>query len=190
MNRTSFSILAGVTVVLVAAAIFSVASQPSLTTIPRDRERAFPTVAAKLNDADKISIVSNKAKFTIARSDKGWGIVEKSGYPVAFDKVKSALVGLAELKLLEQRARASAGPVGARDAMVSELTRRLTEKRIEQETVIKYARAAMQERAAEALAAAEDMLAGNRLGAAGARGGRCMASRSSSRTTSQPAIAC
>jgi hypothetical protein len=101
MNRTSFSILAGVTAVLVAAAVYAIASQPSLTTIPRDRERAFPNLAAKLNEADKISIVSNKAKFTIARTAKGWGIVEKAGYPVAFDKVKSALVGLAELKLLE-----------------------------------------------------------------------------------------
>jgi hypothetical protein len=101
MNRTSFSVLAGVTVVLVAGAIYAVASQPSLTTIPRDRERAFPTMAAKLNDAAKIAIVSNKAQFTIAKTDKGWGIAEKSNYPVAFEKVKSLLVGLAELKLLE-----------------------------------------------------------------------------------------
>jgi hypothetical protein len=101
MNRTSFSILAGVTAVLVAAAVYAIVSQPALTTIPRDRERAFPNLAAKLNEADKISLVSNKAKFTIAKTDKGWGIAEKAGYPVAFDKVKSALVGLADLKLLE-----------------------------------------------------------------------------------------
>jgi Domain of unknown function (DUF4340) len=108
MNRTSFSILGGVTAVLVAAAIYAIASQPSLTTFPRDRERAFPGLAAKLNDVDKIALVSNKAKFTIVKSDKGWGIAEKSGYPVAFDKVKSALVGLAELKLLESKTSDSA----------------------------------------------------------------------------------
>lgn len=108
MNRTSFSILAGATAVLVAAAVYAIVSQPSLTTFPRDRERAFPGLSAKLNDADKISLVSNKAKFTIAKTDKGWGIAEKAGYPVAFDKVKSALVGLAELKLLEGKTSDSA----------------------------------------------------------------------------------
>jgi hypothetical protein len=103
MNRSSFTILAGVTAVLVAAAIYTIASQPSLTTIPRDRERAFPTLAAKLNDADRVSIVSNKAKFTLVKTDKGWGIAEKANYLVGFDKVKAALVGLAEVKLLESK---------------------------------------------------------------------------------------
>ncbi len=63
--------------------------------------------------------------------------------------VRSAqhLITRAELKLLEQRAQvASAAKPGAgRDLMVSELTQLLTEKRIEQETVIKYARSAINE---------------------------------------------
>jgi len=56
------------------------------------------------------------------------------------------LISRAELKLLDQRARASASsPPGVRDAMVTELEKFLTEKRIEQETLIKYARSAIKE---------------------------------------------
>ncbi len=62
-------------------------------------------------------------------------------------KTAERLITRAELKQLEQRAKASAAAApGMHDMMVSELTKMLTDKRIEQDTVIKYARSAMQDR--------------------------------------------
>lgn len=99
----AFQILAAVTVLFVVAAVISVLSQRSNTTIPSDRERVFPGLVAKVNEVAHISITSNKAKFTVTRIKNGWGLVEKGNYPVKFEKVKGTIIGLAELKLLESK---------------------------------------------------------------------------------------
>ena len=61
-------------------------------------------------------------------------------------KAAERLMAQADSKLLEQRAmaRASTAPVGTSAAGVSDLERLLTEKRIEQETQLKFAKAALQ----------------------------------------------
>lgn len=103
MKPRSFIVLAVLTAVFVVAAIWSVATQRGLTSIASDRERAFPELIDKANDVATVTIVSNKAKFTIARDGDGWGLAEKGGYKVSFEKVKGAIVGLGELKLLESK---------------------------------------------------------------------------------------
>jgi len=103
MKPRSFIVLAVVTAVFVVAAIWSVGSQRGLTSIAADRERAFPELIENANDVATLAIVSNKAKFTIARAGDAWGLAEKGGYKVSFEKVKSAIVGLGELKLLESK---------------------------------------------------------------------------------------
>ena len=103
MKPKSFISLAVLTVVFVIAAIWSFGSQRGLTSIAVDRERAFPQLIEKANDVATVTIVSNKAKFTIARAGDVWGLTEKGGYKVSFEKVKSAIVGLGELKLLESK---------------------------------------------------------------------------------------
>jgi hypothetical protein len=103
MKPRSFIVLAVLTAVFVVAAIWSVGSQRGLTNIAADRERAFPELIEKANDVASVAIVSNMAKFTIARAGDDWGLAEKGGYKVSFEKVKSAIVGLGELKLLESK---------------------------------------------------------------------------------------
>ena len=103
MKPRSFIVLAVLTAVFVVAAIWSVGNQRGLTSIAADRERAFPDLIENVNDVATVAIVSNKAKFTIARANDGWGLAEKGGYKVSFEKVKSAIVGLGELKLLESK---------------------------------------------------------------------------------------
>ena len=103
MRRSSFLVLAAVTLVVVIAAIYTVLQQRALTTIATDRERAFETLADTVNNAAEIDLVSSEAKFKIVKTDTGWGMEDRAKYPVHFDKVKSALVGLAELKLLEAK---------------------------------------------------------------------------------------
>jgi hypothetical protein len=104
MNRNSFLILAGVTAIAVIAAIVQVTqTQRSMTTVASDSERAFPGLAGKVNAVARIDIVSSEAKFSVTRTNKGWGLKNKSGYKVSFAKVKTAIVGLGELKLLESK---------------------------------------------------------------------------------------
>ena len=103
MRPKSFTILAILTAIFVVAAIWSVGTQRGVTNIAADREHAFPDLIAKANDVETLSIVSNKAKFTIAKTDTGWGLADKGGYKVSFEKIKSAIVGLGELKLLESK---------------------------------------------------------------------------------------
>jgi Domain of unknown function (DUF4340) len=99
----SFVALAAVTLVMVIAALWAVGAKRAPTMIATDRDRAFPALAEKLNDVDTIEVVAGEEKFTIKRADGAWTMVEKGGYPVRFDKVKTALVGLAELTLLETK---------------------------------------------------------------------------------------
>ncbi len=103
MRPKSFTILAILTAIFVVAAIWSVGTQRGVTNIAADREHAFPDLIAKANDVETLSIVSNKAKFTIAKTDTGWGLAEKGGYKVSVAKVKAAIVGLGALKLLESK---------------------------------------------------------------------------------------
>lgn len=104
MNRKPFLILAGVTAIVVIAAIVQVSvTQRSLTIISSDAVRAFPGLTDKVNAVARIDIVSSEAKFSVTRTDKGWGLKDKAGYKVSFEKVKAAIVGLSELKLLESK---------------------------------------------------------------------------------------
>jgi hypothetical protein len=103
MKPRSFIVLAVVTAVFVVAAIWSVGMQRQITNIAADRERAFPDLIERANDVASIAIVSNKAKFAITGAGDKWGLAEKAGYAVSFEKVKSAIVGLGELKLLESK---------------------------------------------------------------------------------------
>ena len=103
MKPTKFMILAAVTAIFVFAAVVAVLGQREPAGVAADRERAFPALAERINDVTRISIKSGKASFTVERGDAGWGLTERSGYPVHFDKVKAAIVGLAELKLLESK---------------------------------------------------------------------------------------
>lgn len=103
MKPRTFYAFAAVTVVVAAAAIYAVATQQAPTAVASGGDPAFPALGKALNDAAEIDVKSNGAAFTIKKSGETWGIVEKDNYPVDFDKVKAALVKLAELRLLESK---------------------------------------------------------------------------------------
>lgn len=63
----------------------------------------FPDLARAINDAAKIVVQTGERKFTVERTEKGWAVADKYGYPAKFDAVKQALVGLAQLKTVEAK---------------------------------------------------------------------------------------
>lgn len=103
MKPRSFLALAGLTLIAVMAAVLVVVDQPALTTLTKGEESAFEVLTERVNDAAELTIRSNEATFSIVRTDTGWGMKDRAKYPVHFDKVKTALVGLSELKLLEAK---------------------------------------------------------------------------------------
>lgn len=103
MQPKAVAIFGAATAVMVVAAVYAVLEQRSPSSISADREPAFPGLIEKVNDIAEIKVQSATDSFTIKRSPKGWGLAEKGGYPVSFEKVKGAIVGLANLKLLEAK---------------------------------------------------------------------------------------
>ncbi len=103
MTSRSFIIYSIVTAILVVAAIVAISSRPASTMIARDRALIFPGVDAKLNDVASFEIKSADRAYTIKRTSVGWGIAELKGYTADFNKVKTVLVELAQLKFLEAK---------------------------------------------------------------------------------------
>ncbi len=103
MKPRSFLSLAALTVLAVIAAILAVVNQPALTTLTKGDESAFEVLTERVNDAAEVVIQSNEATFSIVKTETGWGMKDRAKYPVHFDKVKTALVSLSELKLLEAK---------------------------------------------------------------------------------------
>ena len=103
MQPKSVAIFGAATAIMVAAAVYAVLDQRSPTSISADREPAFPGLIDKVNDIAAVKVESTTDSFNIKRTENGWGLAEKGGYPVSFEKVKGAIVGLANLKLLEAK---------------------------------------------------------------------------------------
>ena len=103
MKPRSFLVLAALTALAVIAAVLVVVDQPALTTLTKGEESAFEGLAGGLNDAAEVTVKSNEASFSIVKTEAGWGMKDRASYPVHFDKVKTALIGLSELKLLEAK---------------------------------------------------------------------------------------
>lgn len=103
MTPKSFIAFTSVTAVLVVAAAVSVANRPAATFIPTDRPFVFAGLDEKLNDVSSIQIQNATRRYTVERVGDGWGIGELKGYPAQFEKVKTVLVQLAELRYLEPK---------------------------------------------------------------------------------------
>lgn len=65
---------------------------------------AFPGLAAKLEQARKITVTRQETTLVIARRDDGvWGVADRGNYPALQNKVRELLTGLTELRLSERR---------------------------------------------------------------------------------------
>lgn len=103
MKPATFYAVAGLTAAAVVAAAVSVSMQPSTTGVNPGTEPAFPKLAGNVNAVAQIDVQDAKHSFTITRHGDKWGMDQKDGYPVQYDKVKSAIVSAADFKLVEQK---------------------------------------------------------------------------------------
>jgi hypothetical protein len=103
MTPRSLLVFSLVTAGLVAAAAVSVANRPAPTVIPTDRPFVFAGLSDQLNNVTSLQIKTAQKKFTIERVGDGWGVAELKGYPANFDKLKTVLVEMSQLRYLEPK---------------------------------------------------------------------------------------
>ncbi len=77
----------------------------------------FPSLVDQVNDVTRIRIRQGEESVTLQRTGDTWGLADKDDYPVEFTKVKSDLMGLANLETLEAKTRNPErfGDLGLRD---------------------------------------------------------------------------
>ena len=103
MNVKTLSILAGLTVLMIVAAVFL--GQERHKEFPQSGELLFPELMDQINDLNEVVLESNLDKITLARGERGWGVKEKEGYPADLEKVKRTLIGMAELRIREPKTK-------------------------------------------------------------------------------------
>lgn len=104
MKTTSFLVLAVVTFVVAVAAVATVWQRERSTLGAYERQALYPGLGDRINDVDKIAIeTKSDGAITISRKDGKWGLDERSGYPVDFEKVRRALIDVSDIETIEPR---------------------------------------------------------------------------------------
>lgn len=99
----TLSALAVIAAILIAVTVF--VSQRKDAASPQTGQPVFPGLKATINDVSEMSIVTQSGTITIHRAEDSWRVKEKHEYPADLGKVREALIGLAELKILEPKTR-------------------------------------------------------------------------------------
>jgi len=102
MNSKSLGILVIITLLGIIVAVV-LTQQQGTPTITASKSLVFPKLMPTLNEIDEIMIQTAEDNFTLRREQDQWGLKEKYQYPVALDKVRKVLLGMAELTLLEEK---------------------------------------------------------------------------------------
>jgi hypothetical protein len=102
MSKRTLFILTGAAVVLILLAVFG-QQRPSTTTAATTP--LLPDLESRLNDITRLKLAKagNEAIATLEKSDKGWTVAEKDGYPADVTKIRAALVALAQARIIEEK---------------------------------------------------------------------------------------
>ncbi len=104
MKTKPFAILVVVTAVALAAAVWSTFERGRATASAAPPPGLFPDLIDQVNDIARIDVHTPKLAFSIERGEgDAWGVKERDGYPVKFETVKQAVVGIASMRLLEAK---------------------------------------------------------------------------------------
>ena len=104
MRTKPFAILAIVTAVSVAIAGWSVFERNQATASGPPPGSLFPGLINQVNEIARIDVQTPKLSFSIERSSsEQWQVKERGGYPVKFETIKQAVVGIANTRLLEAK---------------------------------------------------------------------------------------
>ena len=103
MQRRTLLLLGGGAIVTVGAALLLTPQALQEEVAPPAASLAFPGLAPRLAEAQRIEIRKHDATLTLLRQGEAWVLPEKGNYPVRPERVRELLVGLTELRLVESR---------------------------------------------------------------------------------------
>jgi hypothetical protein len=103
MKQKSLGILLAVAAVASLVAYFATRSEPTATAETKTGEKLFAGLVDRVNDVAKVEIANKDGAFTLAKDGESWGLTEKGGYAVNFDKVKELVVTVAQMAIVEKK---------------------------------------------------------------------------------------
>ena len=63
----------------------------------------YPTLTANLNSIDRLELTRGDQQIRLEKSDSGWVVEQKSGYPADSGKIRQLLLRLSEARILEAK---------------------------------------------------------------------------------------
>lgn len=103
MKPSTIKILAISTVLVAGGAWFATTMRDRETAAAESGSAALPALVAKINDVGQVIIESKDGTVTVDRKDDGWGLAEKSGYPVKGESVVDLLMALHGAEVVEEK---------------------------------------------------------------------------------------
>jgi Domain of unknown function (DUF4340) len=103
MQKRNLTLLASATIILVALAIFALASGDRGVSRAAPGERAFPALAEKLGEVASVTVSRNGSTMTLIRDGDSWLVTEKGNYPANAGKVSQIVRAMADLTLVEPK---------------------------------------------------------------------------------------
>jgi hypothetical protein len=102
MNARSLLVVAAVAVVSIVLAIVGQRQSTDETTAG---SLLLPGLTESLNDVARVVVTGAGAKTvaTLVRTETGWSVAEKDGYPADIAKIRQTLVSLGEARLVEEK---------------------------------------------------------------------------------------
>ena len=91
-----------VTALVVAAALVTVADRYWIQTVA-ETVTPFPHLLDRINEVAEIDIQSQDGTSVVERTDAGWKMTDKGGYPVQTDKARLTAIGFGEMQFTERK---------------------------------------------------------------------------------------
>jgi Domain of unknown function (DUF4340) len=105
MKPRAFAALALITLVAVAIAIATYAAQNRWSQAKVSGASLLPGLAAQANRISRLELQQGDKTLALAKSDEGWTLADRGGYPVKPGAVRALLVKLAQAELVEGKTR-------------------------------------------------------------------------------------
>jgi hypothetical protein len=104
MSPKLIGVLAVLTLIVTAAAVVTAVRQPATTALRTVDEPAFPALREQPDAVAKAIVRTPEGQITLVREAPGrWVTPERSGYPVSTEAVRSLIVDIADMRLVEAK---------------------------------------------------------------------------------------
>ena len=104
MKPATFAALAVTTAVVAGGAYYATLQRDANIADPWERQPLYPNLMEQANDATSIRVASQAdGTITITKNGDIWTVAERHDYPADFDKIREALVELANMETLEPK---------------------------------------------------------------------------------------